>query len=309
MAVIPAAGTLPWRITDGVLRVAMVHRPKYRDWSWAKGKIDSGELAPVAAGRETFEETGLHVRLGIPLPCTSYTVLDRTGLPATKQVQYWASQVTGGEGLLVNEIDAVDWLTVPEAVTRLDYAHDRDQLRALVQAEARGELDTWPLAIVRHGRARPRTRWKANDQLRPLYPRGAAQAAALVPLLWSYAIVRVVTSESVRCVQTMAPYAEAAGLPLRLRAALSEESFRRHPDAVEREMARIVAKGRATAVCGHGPVLPTMFGALLPHTSDATRSSITRAIDRNLAKGETVVCHIAGRGATARVVAVERHKV
>ena len=107
----------------------MVHRPKYDDWSWAKGKLDPGEEYPVAATRETAEETGLDVHLGMPLPPASYTVLDRTGVPATKQVRYWAAEVVGGQGRLVNEIDEVAWLDVLTAHDRLDYARDRDQLR------------------------------------------------------------------------------------------------------------------------------------------------------------------------------------
>ena len=64
MPVIPAAGTLPWRHVKGVLEVAVVHRPKYNDWSWTKGKLDPAEDWPVAAVRETYEETGWYVALG-----------------------------------------------------------------------------------------------------------------------------------------------------------------------------------------------------------------------------------------------------
>ena len=62
---IPAAGTLPWRRTKGGgLEVLLVHRPRYHDWSWAKGKLEPGEEWPVAAERETEEETAVPVRLG-----------------------------------------------------------------------------------------------------------------------------------------------------------------------------------------------------------------------------------------------------
>ena len=166
----------------------MVHRPKYDDWSWAKGKLDPGEEYPVAASRETAEETGLDVHLGMPLPPASYTVLDRTGVPATKQVRYWAAEVVGGEGRLVNEIDEVAWLDVLTAHDKLDYARDRDQLRAVVRADAAGRLTTWPLAVVRHAKARPRGSWTRPDPERPLDERGEVQAQSMVPLLAAYGV-------------------------------------------------------------------------------------------------------------------------
>ena len=142
---IRAAGTVPWRHRAGALEVALVHRPKYDDWSWTKGKLDADELWQVAAVRETLEETGLHVRLGMPLPPTAYRVLDRTGHPATKQVRYWAATVVGGVGSLENEIDEVVWLDVAGTHDRL--AQGEPVMEELRQGEtlprARGveELD------------------------------------------------------------------------------------------------------------------------------------------------------------------------
>ena len=94
MAVIPAAGTLPWRRRRGTLEVALVHRPKYDDWAWAKGKLDPDESWPTAAARETHEETALEVRLGRPLPSAAYTVLDGEGeiLAAERRITGLARQ-------------------------------------------------------------------------------------------------------------------------------------------------------------------------------------------------------------------------
>lgn len=260
---IPAAGTVPWRRRDGALEVALVHRPKYDDWSWSKGKLDPAEEFPVAAVRETFEETGLRVRLGAPLPETAYRVLDRDGAPATKQVRYWAAAVTGGAGRLVNEIDEVAWLDVGRAHDRLDYAHDRDQLRALLRADQTGHLDTWPLAIVRHARAIGRSSWKRADHKRPLDQAGLARAEVVAGILHAYGILEILTSPSRRCLQTVAPYAAAAGIDAQTRRALSEEGFaRKGKRPVERAIRTLVEFGSPVAVCSHGPVLPTILGVL-----------------------------------------------
>ena len=168
---IPAAGTLPWRLVDGALEVALVHRPRYDDWSWAKGKLDPGEDWAVAAVRETEEETGLVVRLGPPLPEARYTLLGRDGTPDDKVVRYWSARVIGGDGHLLNEIDEVVWLDVASAHARLDYARDRDQLLALVRLQQTERLDTWPLVLVRHAHAVARGSWREpDDTTRPLDP-------------------------------------------------------------------------------------------------------------------------------------------
>src|SRR5215212_1167668 len=85
-------------------QVLLVHRPAYDDWSFPKGKLDRGEPSPVAAVREVGEETGVRVRLGMPLSTQSYPHGGRT-----KVVDYWVARVIGDHdvsGYLVNdEID------------------------------------------------------------------------------------------------------------------------------------------------------------------------------------------------------------
>lgn len=314
MSVIPAAGTVPWRRRRGSLEVAMVHRPKYNDWSWAKGKVDPGEDWPVAAARETQEETGLEVRLGVPLPSTHYTVLDKTGQPATKEVRYWAAEVVGGTGELENEIDEVTWLDVPAAHDKLDYARDREQLRALVRADGAGGLTTWPVVLVRHAKARSRSSWTDDDPLRPLDARGLAQAGALVPLLSAFGVSRLLSSSSCRCAATLRPYAAAKGLPLKLKDGLSEEGFAADPDRAVHHLRRAVERGASVAICSHGPILPTLLETLR-HFVDlgsaegpAADARLSEAADLSMSKGEVVVCHVVGTGDAARIVAVERHR-
>lgn len=313
MSPIPAAGTLPWRVRDGILEVALVHRARYDDWSWPKGKRDPGEQWPVAAARETAEETGLVVRLGQRLPTSSYMVLSG-GAPAQKVVAYWAAEVTGGHGRLENEIDALAWLPHPVATTRLDYARDRDQLRALVRAHQEDRLATWPLVIIRHALAVPRSRYHgADDRLRPLDRVGARRAHALAPIQAAYGISQVLSSPSVRCTATVGPYAAGSKVSFRTKQGLSEEGYVLHPDRLAKHLSRLLKLGVPAAVCTHGPLVPEILDRLAGLVAaDCTGSAealatLRKARSEKMVKGEALVCHVRGTGAMAHVVAVERH--
>ena len=118
-----AAGGIVTR--DG--EVLLVHRPKYDDWTFPKGKLDAGESDEQAAVREVEEETGLRCSLGRELPSTSYT--DSRGHP--KIVRYWQMQAEEGEFEPTDEVDEIAWLGTDEAAERLTYAHDRRVLEAL----------------------------------------------------------------------------------------------------------------------------------------------------------------------------------
>lgn len=131
--VIEAAGGVVWRRTaKGHLKVLLVHRPRYDDWTLPKGKLDPGETAPVAARREVEEETGLRCRLGPPLPSVRYTDRQRRG----KRVRYWAMEPEGGDFAPNDEVDEVRWLKLRAAEALLTYAHDRPVLEALERALA-----------------------------------------------------------------------------------------------------------------------------------------------------------------------------
>lgn len=305
---VPAAGTLPWRVVDGELQVLLVHRPRYDDWSWAKGKLDPGEEYAVAAARETWEETDRVVRLGRPLPDARYQILDRDHTFAVKEVRYWAATVIGGNGKPRNEIDKVEWLPATLAHARLDYARDRDQLLAVVAMHRDGSLDTWPLVIVRHASALPRSRWSQKDWLRPLDPAGRARAQALVAVLTAYGPLRLISSPSARCRDTLAPYARAAGLPLKLRQPYAEESFAKDPDRALTSLRKVVARAKPVAICTHRPLLPALLSELLAMAADADVAALlTDSVKHGMDKGEAIVAHVAGRGEHAVIVAAERH--
>ncbi|WP_432477674.1 NUDIX hydrolase [Nocardioides sp. GXQ0305] len=247
-----AAGVVVWRPKREVL---LVHRPRYDDWSFPKGKLDAGESAPAAAVREVWEETGVRVRLGPPLPDQTYQVG-----AGRKVVHYWVGWAVDDDDVSDYrpnaEIDAVEWVPHDEALARLTYRRDRETLATAVPLRKRG---TRALVVLRHAKALGRKSWEGDDRERPLDERGHEQAQRLVPLLGTWDVTRVVTSSSARCAQTVAPYADAAGRKVRATDALSEE------DATDASVAEVVAdlleRREGAVLCTHRPVLPTVFGA------------------------------------------------
>jgi 8-oxo-dGTP pyrophosphatase MutT (NUDIX family)/phosphohistidine phosphatase SixA len=303
-----AAGALLWRpATDG-LEVAVVHRPKYDDWSWPKGKLEPQESWPAAAVREVLEETGLQVHLGVPLPHASYLVGGVGGRPRPKVVLYWAARVVAGSGDLTEEVDQVEWLPVDVARSRLGYRRDRAQLGVLADACLDDVLDTWPLLLVRHATSLPRRRWKGEDARRPLDERGREHALGLVPTLAAYGVTRVLTSDSDRCAATVAPYARFVGATLRSRHSLSEEGFADDPARADRTLRRALDRAEPTLLCSHRPVLPALLRDLAERASGLdVRTALLESAGPGLVKGEVLVAHVHGAGDQARVVAVERH--
>lgn len=278
-----AAGVVVFRPGKQVL---LVHRPRYDDWSFPKGKLDRGEHATAAAVREVAEETGLHVRLGPPLTGQRYPV---TG-GRTKSVSYWAGRAVGNDdvsGYRPNaEIDKVRWVPYDDALGLLSYDHDRDTLR-----EARPvRRKTHALVVLRHGEARSRKAWRQDDRLRPLVQAGRLQAQHLVPLLASYDVTRVVSSSSARCVETVGPFADITGWKLELEDGLSEEGAT--AASVLRMVDELSIAEESAVLCTHRPVLPAVFDALgVP--------------DPELAAGGMLVVHLR----KGRVAATERHLV
>ncbi len=121
--VVRAGGGVVWRRGgDDALELLIVHRPRYDDWSFPKGKVDGGDADDLATAlREVWEETGLRCTAGPELPSVNYT--DRKGRP--KVVRYWAMSVMAGELTANDEVDAMEWVSPTVAAQRLSYEHDR----------------------------------------------------------------------------------------------------------------------------------------------------------------------------------------
>mgnify|MGYP002336081585 CR=1 FL=1 len=104
-----------------------MHRPRYDDWSFPKGKVEQGETDEACALREVQEETGLVCELGDELPSTFY----RDSLGRPKRVRYWLLRVTAGELAFRHEVDVARWLPPNEAAELLSYERDVALLRGL----------------------------------------------------------------------------------------------------------------------------------------------------------------------------------
>lgn len=297
-----AAGALPWRVNRGRLEVLLIHRPRYDDWSWPKGKLDHGETIPECAVREVREEIGLAVELGIPLPPIHYRV--SSGL---KVVHYWAAKFSGAKVVPDGkEVDSVLWCSPERAAFLLSNTSDVAPLQALAEAHLRSTLDTWPLLVVRHAKAKPRSSWSRAEGERPLAATGARQAQAVGRLLQAWKPPRVVSSSWVRCVATVAPYVRVSGAKVKLTDALTEHKHQRSPKKTAAVIESLFDKERAVAVCTHRPALPTVFAQLARHMP-ASLARLLPDADPYLAPGEIVVCHVAS-GSRNRVVAVEQFK-
>ncbi|SDH20343.1 8-oxo-dGTP diphosphatase [Sinosporangium album] len=251
--VLHAAGAVVWRGDPRSPEVVVVHRPRYDDWTFPKGKVKKGEHVVSAAMREVAEETGLAVRLGRPLRPVHYLRWGRL-----KRVDYWVAHPLGDPYDLDifepgDEVDDLVWLPLREAAKRLTYEWDPALLHELTALP----LATNPFVFLRHATAVRRGEWPHEDSLRPPDENGRRQAAIIADALTGFFPLSLVSSPTERCVQTLEPYATRHGLEIRLEGFLREEAY--DPVRTLDLTLELFDSHAPTVICGHGKVLPDLI--------------------------------------------------
>jgi 8-oxo-(d)GTP phosphatase len=248
--VVQSAGGVVWRTTaSGELEIALVHRPRYDDWSLPKGKLDGGEHVLEAAVREVREETAVRAVPQARLPTIRYL----TGQPGVeKVVHFWCMRAsTWTDRPPDDEIAEIRWVNPGSAAGLLSYAHDRGVVKAF--------LDLPPItavvALIRHAKAGKRSQWAGDDNLRPLEPVGFADADRLCRVLSLFEPTAVVSAEPLRCRQTVRPL----GLDIRTDPAFNKEADPRLAAVAVRSLAET---GGVPVVCSQGELIPAVLAEL-----------------------------------------------
>jgi 8-oxo-(d)GTP phosphatase len=309
--VVQAAGGLVWRPGNRGPDIALVHRPRYDDWSFPKGKREAGEHLLRTAVREVREETGCQVVLGRPVGPSVYPVA-----AGIKHVSYWAARFVASPGFVPNdEVDDVRWVASDAAHEHLTYERDIEVLSEFRAAPA----DTVPFILLRHAAAGSKRvtageQAAAADLARPLDAEGLTGAQVLAGVLACYGRCRVISSAAERCLATVRPYAELVGVPVEVEPAFTvapdpiyagspgqqlelEVDAERVDQAARDGAAALARSGEPTVICAHRENLPILIDA-------AFRAlATTPPAGEPLRKGEFWALH----SADGKLVSAERH--
>ena len=237
------------RAAGGVVRrrgaqgpeLALVHRPRYDDWTFPKGKALNDESDEDTAEREVREETGYRCERGPEVATIRY--LDHLGRP--KVVRYWLMYPVGGAFTPNAEVDHLRWVDAGTAGALLSHEHDRGVLASALAFDR-------PVYLVRHAKAGDREAWVEDDVLRPLTGKGRAQAEGLVAVFGGIDVDQVMSGPAVRCVQTVRPLALSRSMSIEEHGELAEGA-----STVE-ALSFVRSNGGAVVLCSHGDVIPAV---------------------------------------------------
>jgi len=274
---IQAAGAVLWRKSDkSKLEIAIIHRPRYDDWSLPKGKVETGESHISAGYREIQEETGYESTFGPEIGTIVYKL---EGAP--KEVRYWATAATVKTGTPnPQEVDEVLWLEPDKAKEKLTNKDDR----AIVNFFLEFGADTFPIILLRHAKALKRTDWDGDDGDRPLEHRGQLQAKRLLPIYLPYGISEVHTSDALRCIETIDLMARLIEKTPIFSADLSEYGYAKDKEAPLDYVQDLMDRGAPAIICSHNPIIPKLVKKLVG-------KKYFKSMDRELEPAQAIVLH------------------
>jgi 8-oxo-dGTP diphosphatase len=274
---IQAAGAVLWRrASNADLEIAIVHRPRYDDWSLPKGKVEPGESHIATGYREVQEETGYESIFGPEIGTVVYKL---EGAP--KEVRFWAAAATVQTGKPdPQEVDLVEWLSPKKAKEKLTNKDDR----AIVDFFLDFGTDTFPIILLRHAKALKRTDWDGDDGDRPLENRGQLQAKRLLPIYTPYNVTEIHTSDAQRCIETIDLLARSLNKVPIFSTDLSEYGFEMDREAPLDYVQDLMDRGVPAIVCSHNPIIPKVVKKLVG-------KKYFNSMDRELEPAQAIVLH------------------
>lgn len=275
---IQAAGAVLWRKNENSeIEIALIHRPRYDDWSLPKGKVENNESHIATAYREVLEETGYTSTFG---PEIGKAIYKLEGAP--KEVRYWAAQANATQEGKPNpeEVDQLEWLTPKKAKDMLTNKDDRK----IVDYFLEFGVDTFPIILLRHAKALKRTDWDGDDGDRPLEHRGQLQAKRLLPIYLPYGAKEVHTSDALRCTETVDPMTRAMQVTPIYSADLSEYGYEKDKEVSLDYIQDLMDRGIPALVCSHNPIIPKLVKKLVG-------KKYFKSMDRELEPAQAIILH------------------
>ena len=299
--VISAAGTI--LIRNG--EVLLVHRPRYDDWSFPKGKTDGAELLALTAIRECEEETGFLAVLGPNLGIDRYETSQ-----GKKEVHYWRAHVLEDLGFAPDEeVDKIAWIPFDQVAQHLSYAQDLEFLERAIALPP-----TSPLIILRHAKAVKRSDFTGKDDSdRPLSGRGRRQSKIITEVLEGFGVEHVISSPMRRCQETVKRYVKQLSATPTLVDAISEWGYEQNPEDLDPAIELAMNDPAPTVLCSHRPVLDAILDTVARLGGISTTERTEGIWSTKLSPGSFVVVHRAfhleGSVNTVKIVAAEHHEV
>ena len=279
--IILAAGALVWRKSkEKKIEIAVIHRPKYNDWTIPKGKVELRESSIACAYREVIEETSIETEFGMYLGEVKYQSLD-----GPKQVSFWSAQVVKENTFTPNsEVDAIKWVEAAKAAKFLSLESDKEILSKFNKLK----YESKPLVLLRHAKALSRDEWQGDDDDRPLDSLGQMQAKRLLSIYQAFNLEQIHTSDAIRCYDTVEPMAKALGLRLEVSNKLSESAFKKDKEDAFDYARDLIKSDKRALLCSHNPILPKVLNKL-------TKKSDVESDEEKLYPADAWVIHRIGK--------------